>query len=292
MNKFIKKYSLINIKVEYLATDYYFFCYNTIHMKIISWNVNGIRAWSIKPGILNFIETENADILCFQETKAQPEQIDELELFKKYPFHYWHSAEKKGYSSTGIISKTKPIRVWYGMKNSPIENEGRIINAEFEKFILVTVYTPNAKGDLSRLPLRYHEWDTMFLKHIQKLEKKKSVIVCGDLNVAHMPIDLARPDANKTTVTKSGSAGFTDQEREGFSNFIKAGFIDSFRKLNPEKIQYSWWSYRAAARERNVGWRIDYFLTSKKLTSKITNTMIYDQQHGSDHCPIGITLSL
>ncbi|MCD5389965.1 MAG: exodeoxyribonuclease III [Candidatus Pacebacteria bacterium] len=261
-------------------------------MKIISWNVNGIRAWNIKPGTLNFIKTENADIVCFQETKAQPEQIEELELFKKYPFHYWHSAEKKGYSSTGIISKTKPIKIWYGMKNSPIENEGRIINAEFEKFILVTVYTPNAKGDLSRLSLRYDKWDRSFLKHMQKLEKKKPVIVCGDLNVAHMPIDLARPDANKTTDKKPGGAGFTDQERERFSDFINAGFIDSFRHINPEKVQYSWWSYRAGARDRNVGWRIDYFLTSKKLKSKISDAIIYDQQHGSDHCPVGIEVKI
>lgn len=273
-------------------------------MKIISWNVNGIRAWKEKEGVLDFIEKkENPDIFCLQETKAQPEQIIELtgesELFKNekhiftdYPFQYWNSAEKKGYSSTGIISKIEPLKIWHGMKNSPIENEGRILNAEFKKFILVNVYTPNSKGALERLPLRYNDWDTSFLKHLQKLEKIKPVIVCGDFNVAHEEIDLARPRGNKTTKTKPGSAGFTDQERERFSDFLDAGFIDSFRELNPEKVQYSWWSYRAAARERNIGWRIDYFLTSKKLKSKIQKAKIYDQQHGSDHCPVGIEIDL
>ena len=280
-------------------------------MKIISWNVNGIRAWYKKPGSFEFLEKiEKPDIVCFQETKAQPNQIQELtgnmngenlfgknetdgdKIFKDYPFHYWHSAEKKGYSSTGIISKIKPIRVWYGMENSPIENEGRIINAEFEKFILVTVYTPNAKGDLARLPLRYEQWDTAFLEHMLDLEQTKPIVVCGDLNVAHMPIDLARSDANKTTDKKPGGPGFTDMERERFSDFIDAGFIDSFRVLNPTKVQYSWWSYRAGARERNVGWRIDYFLTSQKLLKKIVDTKVYDQVHGSDHCPVGIEISL
>lgn len=260
-------------------------------MKIISWNVNGIRAWKDKNGALDFInKTSQADIICFQETKAQPEQISELNLFPDFPFQYWHSAEKKGYSSTGIISKTEPIKVWYGMDNSPIENEGRIINAEFENFILVTVYTPNAKNDLSRLDLRYEQWDKAFLKHMKKLEKKKPVVACGDLNVAHETIDLARPDSNKTTEKKPGSAGFTDKERERFSDFMKAKFIDSYRMLYPEKVQYTWWSYRAAARERNVGWRIDYFLTSPILKSQISDAIIYDEVTGSDHCPVGIIL--
>lgn len=259
-------------------------------MKIISWNVNGFRAWNQKPDVLDFINAdEQPDIFCLQETKAQPDQIDTT-LFPDYPYTYLHSAEKKGYSSTAIFSKTKPIKVWYGMKDSPIENEGRIINAEYEKFILVTVYTPNSKPDLARLELRHKQWDTAFLKHMKTLETKKPVIVCGDLNAAHNPIDLARPDANKTTATKPGTAGFTDQEREGFSNFINAGFIDTFRKINPEKIQYSWWSYRAAARERNVGWRIDYFLASKKIMPNITDAIIYDHVMGSDHCPVGIVL--
>lgn len=275
-------------------------------MKIISWNVNGIRAWKEKEGTLEFIEKqEKPDIFCIQETKAQPKQIHEITgkdkplknlnknyLFMNYPFQYWHSAEKKGYSSTGIVSKIEPIKIWYGMEDSPIKNEGRIINAEFEKFILINVYTPNAKNDLSRLDVRHKEWDKAFLKHMEKLEKKKPIIVCGDFNVAHKPIDLARPDANKTTEKKPGSAGFTDKEREGFSNFINAGFIDSYRFLYPEKVQYSWWSYRAFARERNVGWRIDYFLTSPKLKEKIKDAKIYDKITGSDHCPVGIMLNI
>ena len=258
-------------------------------MKIISWNVNGIRAWKEKEGALKFVEQdEQPDIFCLQETKAQPHQISELELFPDYPFQYWHSAEKKGYSSTGIISKTKPLSISYGMKESPLKNEGRIINLEFKKFILVTVYTPNAKPDLARLELRYKKWDKAFLKHLQKLEQEKPVIVCGDFNVAHTPIDLARPDGNKTTATKPGGPGFTDQERERFSDFMDAGFVDSFRELYPQKIQYSWWSYRAGARATNVGWRIDYFLTSQSLKKKITDAIIYDQVIGSDHCPVGI----
>lgn len=257
-------------------------------MKIISWNVNGFRAWNQKEGAIEFFNNdEQPDIFCLQETKAQPEQID-ISLFPDYPFSYLHSAEKKGYSSTAIFSKKEPIKVWYGMNNSPIENEGRIINAEFEEFILVTVYTPNSKQDLSRVDLRHDDWDASFLKHMKKMEKKKPVIICGDLNVAHQPIDLARPDANKTTETKSGSPGFTDKERAGMDNFLNAGFIDSFRKIYPEKIQYSWWSYRAGARARNVGWRIDYFLTSPKI--EIKDAIIYDQVTGSDHCAVGLII--
>jgi exodeoxyribonuclease-3 len=258
-------------------------------MKIISWNVNGFRAWNQKPGAVEFFnKDEQPDIFCLQETKAQPEQID-IGLFLDYPYTYLHSAEKKGYSGTAIFSKIEPSQVWYGMDNSPIENEGRIINAEFQNFILITVYTPNAKPDLARVDLRHQQWDTAFLEHMKELEKKKPVIICGDLNVAHHARDIARPDANKTSATKPGSPGFTDKEREGMQNFIDAGFIDSFRRLYPEKIQYSWWSYRAAARVRNVGWRIDYFLTSPII--KINDAIIYDQITGSDHCPVGIEIS-
>ncbi len=259
-------------------------------MKIISWNVNGFRAWNQKPGAVDFFNNdEQPDIFCLQETKAQPDQIDTT-LFPDYPYTYLHSAEKKGYSSTAIFSKTEPLRVWYGMENSPIENEGRIINAEFDDFILVTVYTPNAKPDLARLDLRYNEWDVAFLEHLQELEAIKPIVVCGDFNVAHQPIDLARPDANKTTATKPGGPGFTDKEREGMTNFLDAGLIDSFRYLYPEKIQYTWWSYRAGARAKNVGWRIDYFLISGPLQEKMSDAIIYDQTTGSDHCPVGIIL--
>ena len=260
-------------------------------MKIISWNVNGFRAWNKKDETLNFVKKEEADIFCIQETKAKEEQIDSS-LLVNYPFVFINSAEKKGYSGIAIFSKTKPLSISYEMDDSPLTNEGRIINAEFETFILVTVYTPNSKTDLSRLDLRHKKWDKAFLKHIQKLEEKKPVIVCGDFNVAHSDIDIARPDANKTTKTKPGSPGFTDKEREGFENFIKAGFIDSFRQCYPDTVQYSWWSYRAFARERNVGWRIDYFLTSKTLKEKIKNAIIYDQVKGSDHCPIAIVFNI
>ncbi|MCA9353034.1 exodeoxyribonuclease III [Patescibacteria group bacterium] len=259
-------------------------------MRIISWNVNGFRAWKDKPGTLQFLNTiTKPDIICLQETKAQPDQVDET-IFPDYPYDYYHSAEKKGYSSTAIFSKIEPKKVWFGMDNSPIEDEGRIMNAEFDDFILVNVYTPNAKPDLARLDLRHKQWDVAFLKHLKKLEKKKPVVVCGDFNAAHHDIDIARPDANRTTEKNPGSPGFTDQEREGITNLINSGFIDTFRELNPKTIQYTWWSFRSAARQRNIGWRIDYFFVSSKLVKKIKEATIYDQVTGSDHCPIGLEL--
>lgn len=262
------------------------------YMKIISWNVNGIRAWQQKDGTLDFVDNkENPDIFCVQETKAQPEQIDE-ELFPEFPYRYLNSAEKKGYSGTGIFSKIEPLNVGYGIKNKMYDTEGRVITAEFPKFFLVNVYTPNSKPDLARVDFRHDDWDKEFLKHLKKLETKKPVIVCGDLNVAHNDIDIARPDANRTTDTKPGSPGFTDKERAGFDNLLAAGFIDTFRAMYPGTVRYSWWSYRAFARKRNVGWRIDYFLTSKKLETKITDAIIYDHIHGSDHCPVGIEINL
>ncbi|MCA9352090.1 exodeoxyribonuclease III [Patescibacteria group bacterium] len=259
-------------------------------MRIISWNVNGFRAWKDKPGTLEFLNIiTKPDIICLQETKAQPDQVDET-IFPDYPYDYYHSAEKKGYSSTAIFSKIEPKKVWFGMEDSPINNEGRIMNAEFDEFILVNIYTPNAKPDLARLELRHKQWDVAFLKHLKKLEKKKPVVVCGDFNAAHNNIDIARPDANRTTEKNPGSPGFTDQEREGITNLIDAGFIDTFRELHPKTIQYTWWSFRSAARQRNIGWRIDYFFVSKKLQKKIKEATIYDQIMGSDHCPVGITL--
>ncbi len=264
--------------------------------------MNGIRSWKDKPETLSFLETENPDIFCFQETKIDQETARKLsthndtlnehghaQTFQNYPFEYWNSAEKKGYSGTAIFSKIEPLSVNYGIEHL-LDNEGRVITAEFPNFYLVTVYTPNSKDDLSRLDLRYNEWDVLFLKHLKKLEKKKPVIFCGDLNVAHQEIDLARPKENQTTKTKPGSAGFTDQERERFSDFLNAGFIDTYRALHPEKIQYTWWSYRAGARQRNIGWRIDYFLASQSLREKIKDAIIYDQATGSDHCPVGIIL--
>jgi exodeoxyribonuclease III len=249
-------------------------------MKIVSWNVNGIRA-VMKKGFLDFVEKENPDILCLQEIKAHPEQVD-IEL-KDYPYHYWNSAERKGYSGTAIFSKKEPISVSKGIGHE-LDNEGRVITLEFDYFYLVTVYTPNAKDDLSRIPLRYKEWDPMFLKHCKKLEKKKPVIFCGDLNVAHEPIDLKNDKANK------GKKGFTLEEREGFSNFVNAGFIDTFRNLYPEKEKYSWWSYMGGARSRNVGWRIDYFLISESLKNELKDSFILNEVLGSDHCPVMLEL--
>ncbi len=271
-------------------------------MKYISWNVNGIRAWKDKEGVLEFITKESPDVFCLQETKIDAQKTEELSISKKenadpfspqtfsdYPFEYWNSAQKKGYSGTAIFSKVEPISVSYGIGHE-LDNEGRVITLEFEEHYLVTVYTPNSKNDLSRLMLRYEQWDIKFLEHLQKIEKKKPVIVCGDFNVAHSEIDLKNHQANMTTKTKPGVAGFTDQERERFSDFINAGFIDTFRYLNPDEEKYSWWSYRAFARERNVGWRIDYFLVSKILKDKIKGAEIYDQVYGSDHCPIGLVI--
>lgn len=259
-------------------------------MNIISWNVNGIRAWQQKEGTLDFItHKQDPDIFCIQETKAQPEQIDH-ELFAEFRFHYFNSAVKKGYSGTAIFSKIEPLKVDFGIKNKNYDSEGRVITAEFEKFYLVNVYTPNSKPDLARLDYRYNDWDREFLKHLKKLESKKPIVVCGDFNVAHTDIDIARPDANRTTATKPGSPGFTDKERERFSDFLKSGFVDTYRHLYPEKIKYTWWSYRAFARERNVGWRIDYFLISPSLTKKLQSAIIHDDITGSDHCPVSIEL--
>ena len=273
-------------------------------MKYISWNVNGIRAWKDKEGVMKFINSESPDVLCLQETKIDAVKaagfsdiIDPIissdsnaQTFEVYPYEYWNSAEKKGYSGTAIFSKIEPLSIKYGIGHE-LDNEGRVITAEFKDHYLVTVYTPNSKNDLSRLMIRYKEWDKKFLKHMKKLEKKKPVVICGDLNVAYQEIDLKNDKSNKTTEKKPGNPGFTDQERERFGDFLKAGFIDSYRELYPEREQYTWWSYRAFARERNVGWRIDYFLLSLKLKKNLKEALIYDQTTGSDHCPVGIELN-
>ncbi len=248
-------------------------------MKIISWNVNGIRA-VLGKGFLKFIESENPDIVCIQETKAHPDQVDKI--MHDYEHHYWHSAKKKGYSGTAIFSKIKPISVLYG--DGPMnDDEGRVITLEFKKYHLVTVYTPNSQRGLTRLKHRKN-WDKNFLKFLKDLEKKKPVIFCGDLNVAHKEIDIARPKSN------IHNAGFTIEEREGFDNYIKAGFIDTFREFNKEPENYTWWSYMFKARERNVGWRIDYFCTSKSLRKHLKDAFILPKVMGSDHCPVGIKL--
>jgi len=249
-------------------------------MKLISWNVNGIRA-ILKKNFMQDIARLNPDILCLQETKAHPEQVD-IEL-TSYPHFFWNSAEKKGYSGTAIFSKVEPLSVHYGIGMAEHDKEGRVITVEFEKYLLVNVYTPNSGDALKRLTYR-QQWDKDFLKYLKKLEKKKPVIVCGDLNVAHQEIDLARPDGNHF------NAGFTDEERAGFDNLVKAGFVDSFRAVNQEPNHYSWWSYRTRARERNIGWRIDYFCFSKSLQTQLKDASIHDDVIGSDHCPVELIL--
>ncbi len=262
-------------------------------MKLYSWNVNGIRAVERKELFKPFIEKYQPDVLCIQETKAQPEQI-ELDL-PDYHMH-WHSADKKGYSSTGIMSKTKPLQVIKGLptdikskykledKYGDTTKEGRVITAEFDDYYVVTVYTPNAKDDLSRISMR-GQWDPAFLEYCQKLEENKPVIFCGDLNVAHTEDDLARPKQNE------GKKGYTKEERAGFDAFTDAGFVDTFRMFTQGNGYYSWWSHWGNARERNVGWRIDYFMVSDKLRNKVKSAEIHPEVLGSDHCPISIEIS-
>lgn len=265
-------------------------------MKIYSWNVNGIRAVVNKNLFKPFIDKHQPDILCLQETKAERGQaIIDLEGYEEY----WNSAEKKGYSGTAIFTKVKPISVINGFIEGIAEKhgleadtygdpakEGRVITAEFEKFYVVTVYTPNSKGDLSRLDLRHKQWDPAFLEHIKELEKKKPVVFCGDLNVAHTEDDLANPKPN------IGKHGFTDEEREGFDKFITAGLIDTFRMFTKGNGHYSWWTHWANARARNVGWRIDYLMVSKELEKNVKKAEIHADIMGSDHCPISIELDV
>ena len=245
-------------------------------MKFISWNVNGIRA-VIKKGFYDFVNEHNPDILCIQETKAHKEQVD-LQL-ENYPYKYWNSAVKKGYSSTAIFSKIKPIDVVNDMGIEEHDSEGRVITMELDKYYLVTVYTPNSKRELLRLEYRT-KWDKDFLKFIKKLEEKKPVIFCGDLNVAHKEIDLKNPKTNHF------NPGFTDEERNGFSNIIGNGFIDTFREFEKGEDHYTWWSYMFQARKRNIGWRIDYFCISESLKSQLVNSYILKDVLGSDHAPV------
>ncbi|MBT4257769.1 exodeoxyribonuclease III [archaeon] len=252
-------------------------------MKLLSWNVNGIRA-CINKGFFESMKKLNPDVICLQEIKAHPEQVD-MKL-KDYEHHFWNSAERKGYSGVAVFSKIKPLSVNYGI--GLIDEEGRVITLEFKDFYLVTVYTPNSKPELERLDFRYKEWDKKFLEHVKSL--KKPTIFCGDLNVAHEEIDLKNPKPNQTTKTRPGNAGFTDKERKRFKDFLDAGYIDTFRHFYKDKIQYSWWSYRFQARTRNVGWRLDYFLADKKLKSKLKDAKIHDKVLGSDHCPVSLEL--
>lgn len=249
-------------------------------MKLISWNVNGLRA-CMKKGFADVMRGMDADIFCIQETKMQPEQADfQMDGY----FEYWNSAEKKGYSGTAVFSKTEPLAVAFGMGLPEHDREGRVITAEYPGFYLVNVYTPNSQSELARLSYRM-EWEDAFRSYLLSLDSSKPVIVCGDLNVAHQEIDLKNPGPNR------GSAGFTDEERQKFSELLQSGFTDSFRFLYPGREgAYSWWSYRFRARERNAGWRIDYFLVSNRMTERIADSLIHPEIEGSDHCPVELLL--
>jgi exodeoxyribonuclease-3 len=262
-------------------------------MKLYSWNVNGIRAVDKKGALAEFITKENPDVVCFQETKAHETQLDLA--FPEYE-KFWHSAEKKGYAGTSIWTKVAPINVVHGLPKDIVKqykldsdaygdpsNEGRVLTVEFKDFFLVTVYTPNSKGDLSRLALRHEQWDPAFLQYVKKCEETKPVLFCGDLNVAHTEIDLANPKPNV------GKHGFTIEERKGFDKMLDAGFVDTFRLFTPEGGHYTWWTHWANARARNVGWRIDYFLASASIKDRIKAAEIHSGVMGSDHCPISIT---
>lgn len=249
-------------------------------MKIVSWNVNGIRSVQ-KKGFSDFFCSIDADVVCLQEVRAELEQAG----FEPAGYHvFWNSAEKKGYSGTAVYSKIKPEKVTYGLGIQKHDNEGRVITLWYKDFILVTVYTPNSKRGLARLDYRSKEWDRDFLKYLKKLEKKKPVVFCGDLNVAHQEIDLANPSSNHK------NAGFTDEEREGFENYVQNGFVDTFREFVKEGGHYTWWSNFAKSRERNIGWRIDYFCISASLKKRLKNSEILSQVMGSDHCPIVLTM--
>ncbi len=264
-------------------------------MKLYSWNVNGIRAVINKGAFQKFMADHQPDILCLQETKAKEGQaVVDLPDY----IEYWNSADKAGYSGTAIFTKIKPLSVINGFADDIAKKyglagdsygdptkEGRVLSVEFDNFWVVTVYTPNSKGDLSRLELRHKQWDPAFLEHLKQLEKSKPVLVCGDFNVAHNEIDLANPQANV------GKHGFTNEEREGFDQFEAAGFVDTFRSIYPNKTEaYSWWTHWANARARNIGWRIDYWLASQSLMNKITDAKIHPDVVGSDHCPVSIEL--
>jgi exodeoxyribonuclease-3 len=250
-------------------------------VKLISWNVNGLRA-VLKKNFLEFLADEKPDVLCLQETKCTPDDVEQL-----WPAHYttfWNSAEKKGYSGTAIFTRSRPLGVTNHLGIAEHDREGRVITAEYGDFFLVNVYTPNSKRELERLPYR-QEWDVAFLKYLKKLERKKPVVFCGDLNVAHTEIDLANPKANVR------NHGFTIEERNGFTALVKAGFVDTFREFEKSGGHYSWWSPMSGARSRNVGWRIDYFLMSAALRPRLKKAQILPHIMGSDHCPVTIELT-
>ncbi|MGN1030880.1 MAG: exodeoxyribonuclease III [Butyricicoccaceae bacterium] len=251
-------------------------------MKLISWNVNGLRA-CLKKGFMDYFRAEEADVFCVQETKLQPEQAPaEWDGY----FDYWNSAEKKGYSGTAMFCKHEPLHVTFGIGIEEHDHEGRVITAEYENFYLVTCYTPNSQNELARLPYRM-QWEDDFRAYLLALDEKKPVIVCGDLNVAHQEIDLKNPKTNRK------NAGFSDEERAKMTELLNAGFTDSFRYLYPDATGiYSWWSYRFNARKNNAGWRIDYFIVSNRIADKIKAATICTDIMGSDHCPVGLEIDL
>lgn len=251
-------------------------------MRFVSWNVNGLRA-VLTRNFMEFFNESNADVLCLQETKAHPDQLAHV----AWPAGYhacWNAAEKKGYSGTAMFTRQKPLAVTLGIGDPAHDQEGRVINAEFEDYFVVNVYTPNSRRGLHRLAYRTEQWEPAFRRHLKKLEKKKPVIVCGDLNVAHQEIDIARPKANER------NAGFTIEERTQFDELLKAGFIDTFREFETGGGHYSWWSYMGGARAKNVGWRIDYWCISRALRPRLKNAFIWPHIQGSDHCPVGMEL--
>ncbi|MCQ2366790.1 MAG: exodeoxyribonuclease III [Akkermansia sp.] len=251
-------------------------------MKLVSWNVNGLRA-ALGKGMQEQLDSLNADVLCLQEIKARPEQVADLWL-ASWPHALWNPAERPGYSGVLILSKVQPLSTSRGIGVPEHDSEGRVATMEFPDFFLVCCYTPNSQNELARLPYR-QEWDAAFREYVGNLASTKPVIFCGDLNVAHQEIDIARPDSNHF------SAGFSDEERAGFTQLLQAGFADTFRRLHPDtKDAYSWWSFRGGARARNVGWRIDYFCVSESLLPRVQSAEIHPNITGSDHCPVSITL--
>lgn len=250
-------------------------------MKLLSWNVNGLRAVQ-KKGFAEFVGSNSPDVLCLQEIKALPEQVE-----PDWPADYhafWNPAQKKGYSGTLMLTKQEPLNMHLGIGEPEGDAEGRVITAEYDGFYLVTCYTPNSQNELRRLDYRVQTWDIAFREHLQQLDTKKPVVFCGDLNVAHKEIDLANPKTNRR------NAGFTDEERESFNQLLEAGFIDTFREFDEGPGNYSWWSYRAGARARNVGWRIDYFGVSERIRDQLQAATILPSVMGSDHCPVGLDL--
>jgi exodeoxyribonuclease-3 len=249
-------------------------------VKLISWNVNGLRS-VLRKNFLEYLAEENPDVLCLQETRAGPDDVEQL--WPATYTTYWNVALKKGYSGTAIFTKTRPLQIEGGIGTAEHDSEGRALTAEYRDFFLVNVYVPNSQRELTRLPYR-QEWDRAFLRHLKKLRRRKPVIFCGDLNVAHTELDLANPKANVQT------HGFTPEERSGFSGFLKAGFLDTFREFETGRGYYTWWSPLAGVRERNVGWRIDYFLISASLRPRLKSAFIRCDVFGSDHCPVGIEI--